>query len=365
MKNRWLIAPQAFKGTISARKAAQGIGDGIKLSYPQDEVILFPIADGGDDTLELLLSFFKGTEIQSLVSGPFGQKVLAAWGIIQNEALIEMAQICGFGQLNSQPLDPLKATTRGVGEVIREALERGIRQFIITLGGTVTMDGGAGLLQALGVSLQDEKGHELSPGGGSLIQLAQIDLKNLDPRIQESTFKIVCDVQTPLEKSASVYAAQKGASSEQTHQLGRALHQFAQVILAETGTSVHSVPRGGAAGGAAIGLMAFFNGELVDGSDFILDLLHLDEILAKVDYAVIGEGQLDEQTLANKGPWAVAKRAQKRGVPVFAIVGKVKPGFSLPENSGIVQVITLGQTSQDPEQKLKAAAQEIKITSFG
>lgn len=357
MQKHWLVAPQTFKGTISAKEAAKAIAEGIIQAHPQDEVLLFPIADGGDGTLELLLNFFKGIRIETSVTGPTGEAVKASWGLVDNGtlAIIEMAQVCGFHQTSS--FNPLNATTYGVGEIIFEALNRGVRRFILALGGTVTQDGGIGILQALGASFQDNEGKELSPGGGSLIQLQHINLANLDPRLKESSFKIMCDVQTTLEKSAEVYAPQKGADATATILLTQGLQHLAKVI----NQPILTLSGGGAAGGVAAIFKAIFKTELVSGADFFLDLLEFDKILAKADYVVIGEGQLDEQTLANKGPWAVAQRAQKRHIPVYAVVGKIKKGFHLPKDAGIFQVVTLAGNQHNIKVNLRDAAKKFYL----
>ena len=341
-----VIAPQSFKGSISALDAAKAMEEGVRRVVSDIESVLVPVADGGDGTLETLVEATNGEIRSATVTGPIGKPVMAKWGALGDgeTAMIEMARTSGLALLSLDERDPLRATTFGLGEVIREALDAGFRSFIVGIGGSATNDAGAGMAQALGVRLLDEAGNDLPPGGAALADLCRIDASGLDERAIEAQFSVACDVSNPLtgpEGASAVYGPQKGATPELVEQLDAALKNFAGVVERDIGTSINDVPGSGAAGGLGGGMMAFLDGSLRAGVDIVLDQVGLDEKLAGADLVITGEGQLDFQTVYNKAPIGVAWRARQRGIPVVAISGSLGQGFEDVHAEGIDAVASI------------------------
>ena len=341
-----VIAPQSFKGSISALDAAKAMEEGVRRVVSDIESVLVPVADGGDGTLETLVEATNGEIRSATVTGPIGKPVMAEWGALGDgeTAMIEMARTSGLALLSLDERDPLRATTYGLGEVIREALDAGFRSFIVGIGGSATNDAGAGMAQALGVRLLDEAGNDLPPGGAALADLHRIDTSRLDERAVEAQFSVACDVSNPLtgpEGASAVYGPQKGATPEIVAQLDAALKNFAGVVERDIGTSINDVPGSGAAGGLGGGMMAFLGGSLRAGVDIVLDQVDLDDKLEGADLVITGEGQLDFQTVYNKAPIGVAWRAKERGIPVVAVSGSLGQGFEDVHPEGIDAVSSI------------------------
>ena len=341
-----VIAPQSFKGSISALDAAKAMEAGVRRVVSDAETVLAPVADGGDGTLETLVEATNGEIRSARVTGPIGRAVTAEWGALGDgeTAMIEMARTSGLALLSLDERDPLRATTHGLGEVIGEALDAGFRSFIVGIGGSATNDGGAGMAQALGVRLLDEAGKELSPGGAALDDLRRIDTSGLDERAHEAQFSVACDVSNPLtgpEGASAVYGPQKGATPDIVERLDAALKNFAEVVERDMGMSIDAVPGSGAAGGLGGGMMAFLGGSLRAGVDIVLDQVGLDRKLEGADLVITGEGQLDFQTVYNKAPIGVAWRAKERGIPVIAISGSLGKGFENVHPEGIDAVSSI------------------------
>ena len=341
-----VIAPQSFKGSISALDAARAMEEGLLRVVPGAETVLVPVADGGDGTLETLVDATGGEVRSTTVTGPIGKPVTAEWGALGDgqTAVIEMARTSGLALLSLAERDPLHATTYGLGEVLREALDAGFRSFIVGIGGSATNDGGAGMAQALGVRLLDETGRDLPQGGAALADLRRVDVSGLDGRVMEARFSVACDVSNPLtgpEGASAVYGPQKGATPDLVEQLDAALKNFARVVERDTGTSIDAVRGSGAAGGLGGGMMAFLGGSLRAGVDIVLDHVGLDEKLEGADLVITGEGQLDFQTVYNKAPIGVARRAKRRGIPVLAVCGSLGKGFEDVHAEGIDAAVSI------------------------
>ena len=335
-----VVAPQSFKGSLSATEVGYSIIQGIQNVIQDAKNILVPVADGGDGTLETLVESSKGKIKSIAVTGPLGKSQDADWGALGNNktAIIEMARSSGLALVPPKKLNPLIATTYGLGEVILDALNQGYRDFIIGIGGSATNDAGAGMAQALGISLLDSKGKELDFGGASLSKLSSIDMDGIDERIKESNFSIACDVNNPLtgpEGASAIYGPQKGATPQMVITLDKALTNFASVAEKDLGVKIDKVEGAGAAGGLGGGLIAFLNGNLRKGVDIVLDFVELDKALVNANLVITGEGQLDFQTIYNKAPIGVAKRAKKLDIPVIAISGSLGKNFSVVHNHGI------------------------------
>ena len=326
---RIVIAPNAFKGSLSALEAATAIGEGVRIAAPDAELVLVPIADGGDGTVDALVQATQGERRSRRVRGPLGDSVDAEYGLIDggSTAVIEMAKAAGLALVPPDKRDPRVTTTYGVGELMQQAFDAGARHFIVGIGGSATNDGGAGMAQALGYHLLDENGRELSPGGLALKRLARIHVGGVHANWKETEVDVACDVTNPLtgpRGASAVYGPQKGATPEMVAELDDALHHFATIIRRDLGVDVEPLPGAGAAGGLGAGLMAFSGARLRPGAEMVMEALHLDERLTGAQLVITGEGRIDSQTARfGKGPAAVARHAKQAGIPVAAIGGSV------------------------------------------
>jgi len=343
---RIVIAPQSFKGSLSAQEVAQAIAKGIKRVLADAETVMVPIADGGEGTVEALTYATQGEIISTEVTGPLGGKVTAKWGILGDRvsAVVEMAAASGITLVPPQKLNPFVATTYGTGELIRAALHAGCRRLIIGIGGSATNDGGAGMAQALGAKLLDEKGEELPWGGAALARLSRIDISDLDRRLAECQVITACDVTNPLcggQGASRVYGPQKGATEEMCRQLDEALTNYAMVIKRDLGIDVMDIPGGGAAGGLGAGLVAFLGAKLMPGIEIISEAVGLINHLKEAALVFTGEGRIDTQTLFGKTVAGVAAKAKAFRIPVVAIVGELAGDYKEIYQHGIDAALSI------------------------
>jgi glycerate kinase len=344
-----LIAPQALKGSLDARSVAQAIAQGLRRVWPDAQYVLLPVADGGEGTTQALVEAAGGQMIPARVSGPLGEPIESFFGILGTPgdpptAVIEMAAAAGLPLVPPARRDPRVTTTRGVGELIRLALDRGCRRFIIGIGGSATNDGGAGMAQALGALLLDADGRALPPGGAALARLSHVSVAGMDARLQESSILVACDVSNPLcgtEGASAVYGPQKGATPAMVAELDAALAHYAAVLLRDLGKEVRDVPGAGAAGGLGAGLLAFLNATLTPGAPLILDAMRFDEHLGGAALVFTAEGRLDEQTAYGKAVAGVAGRAHAQQVPVIALAGSLGAGAEALSQIGIDALVPL------------------------
>ncbi len=325
---RILIAPNAFKNSLAAAEVAAAVQKGLQQSALPCDTVCFPVGDGGDGTGELLINYLSGRNVPTKVHDPLGRKIEASFGVIENRnmAIIEMAGASGLRLLQSSEYNPLQATSYGTGELIKAALDYNVKKIIICIGGSATVDGGTGMLQALGAKFCNSTGNELQQLPASLPALAAIDLQGLDKRLSRTEIIVLCDVENSLlgkQGAASMFGPQKGASPAVVRQLEAGLQQFSQVVLQATGKDISLIKRGGAAGGIAAALHVFLSAKLVNGIDYFLNITGFDNQLLKTDLVITGEGSIDAQTLQGKGPLGVAKSAKHCGLPVIGIGGKV------------------------------------------
>ncbi len=322
-----LIAPNAFKNSLSAPEVARAIQDGLLASRLSCTTECFPVGDGGDGTGMLLSEHLHATEIQATVHDPMGRVIDSSFGLTTdgNTAIIEMADASGLRLIPER--DPMHASTIGTGELIRAALDRGAREILLSIGGSATVDGGAGILYALGMRYFDTSGTMLLPIPLNLVHLDHIDLSGLDPRVARTTFTVLCDVDNPLlgpEGAAPVYAPQKGAGPGDVRILSGFLQTWRDEALRATGKDMASVTGGGAAGGVAAGLFVFLNARLQPGAEYFLQATGFDAALSKADLVITGEGSLDAQTLRGKAPYAVACAARALKIPVIGLGGRIQ-----------------------------------------
>jgi glycerate kinase len=335
-----LIAPNAFKGSLSALVAAQHLRDGVQRIFPDAVCVERPIADGGDGTMEAIVNALNGTYHTAEVIGPLGEMVVAQYGLVDEgkTAVIEMASASGIRLVESARLNPMLATTYGTGQLIAECLDQGCERIIVGVGGSATVDGGIGMAQALGATLLDADGQAIGYGGNGLRDLVRIDISTLDARIEHTEIIVACDVENPLvgeEGAARVFGPQKGATPEMVVTLENALVDYVRIIERDLGKSVGNRPRTGAAGGLSAGLFAFLNAQLASGSDTILDLLDMARYVQDADLVITGEGKLDSQTIYGKAPIAMARLAKQYGVPVIAIAGCVADDVDVVFDHGV------------------------------
>ena len=340
---RVLLAPDKFKGSLSALDVARHLAAGLQASSPDVEVTLAPVADGGDGTLDALVP--HGFTVRTTtVTGSLGTPRLASYGVRANTAVIELAEADGLRHLSPGQLKPLEATSYGVGELIRAALDDGCRHLILGLGGSANTDGGAGMLHALGLRLLDENGRDLAQGGVNLRGLARIDATGLDPRLTEAVVVIASDVDNPLlgpTGAAAVYSPQKGASPDDISVLEAGLRRWAEVVSATTGQDLSNHPGAGAAGGVGFGALTFLHATLRPGIELVLDLIDFDDLLTGAALVVTGEGSLDEQSLSGKAPVGVAAAAAKRDIPTVAVAGRSRLTAEQITTAGFSAVYTL------------------------
>ncbi|HWK99512.1 MAG TPA: glycerate kinase, partial [Parapedobacter sp.] len=310
-----LIAPNAFKHAIDATAAARAIERGLLMSRLSCTCECFPIGDGGNGTCKLIIDRLRGESVQVQVADPLGRPITAAFGVVEGQtAVIEMADASGLHLLAPEELNPLHAQSYGTGQLINAALDSGVRKIVVGMGGSATVDGGSGMLRALGVRFLDGEGKEIKDLPVGLETLHTIDLSGLDKRLQQVEVTVLCDVDNPLlgeAGAAYVFGPQKGASAEQVVQLDSLLSRFASVIRTTTGEDISARPSGGVAGGASAGLLGLLGATLVNGIDYFLNMTQFDDALSRSQLVITGEGSIDSQTLQGKGPYGVASRAKQ------------------------------------------------------
>ena len=373
-----LVAPQEFKGSISALSVAEAAETGVMRVFPEAEVVLCPVADGGDGTLETLVEVSGGEVRTCSVQNPIGETITAQWGAMGDgvTAVIEMARTSGLALLSLDERDPLNSSTFGLGQAILEALNQGFRNFIVGIGGSATNDAGAGMAQALGATLLDAEGKSLAFGGAALADLRTIDISKMDPRIENSQFMVACDVSNPLtgvEGASAVYGPQKGATPEIVSELDNALLNFAEIVKKDIGKDVSEISGSGAAGGLGAGMLAFMGGELKAGVDIVLETVQLKEKLSDVDLVITGEGGMDFQTVYNKAPIGVARLAGEFNIPTIAIAGLLGQNFAVVHDHGIRAAtsivdgpITLEESSERASELISNSVEEsLRFISVG
>lgn len=364
-----LIATNAFKGSLSAEAAAICIAEGIRKSKLKCTLTLFPIADGGDDTAALLNKKWNTRNISTQVHDPLGRLIDASFGWIQREkkAIIAMSDASGLKLLKKGELDPLHAHTLGTGELIKAALKKGAEKMIIGLGGSATVDGGSGLLKALGLRYYDKQGTEINDLPSGLIKSDKIDLKNLDKRLLSAKIIVLCDVQNKLlgnEGAARIFGPQKGANQQEVEILEQILHQWNTKTIETMHIDMQEMQYGGAAGGVAACLVAYAGAKLVKGIDFFLDELLFDNLLVQADVVITGEGRIDAQTLEGKGPMGVAQRARQKGIPVIAMGGEVESNHSKILSLYFDQLTAINQEGDPLEISIKNTKANLARAAF-
>jgi glycerate kinase len=356
-----VVAPNAFKGSLSASEAAAAIARGVRHVFPDADIVEVPVADGGDGTAEALVSAHDGSFHAVEVEGPLGDLVAATYGLIDRgrTGVVELASSSGLALISPDRRDPRQASTYGFGQLLQAAREDQVTSIIAGIGGSATNDGGAGMAQALGYHLLDATGRELPRGGAAVSHLDRIE-RPVDAWWESVGVKVACDVDNPLtgpRGASAVYGPQKGADEQAVRELDDALARFAAVIERDLGTRVADVPGAGAAGGTGAGMIAFLDAELVPGAPLVVEASGFDAKLRGADLVITGEGQADEQTAYGKAPGEVAKRAQKARIPVLLIAGSKGPGWEALRGLGVTKVVTLDEEGDNLQQLMRDAGQ--------
>jgi len=369
-----VIAPDSFKGCLSAAQVCEAIQAGIWAADADITCEKVPLADGGEGTVDALVDATDGRFVSAVVEGPLGEPVEARFGILGDEetAVIEMAAASGLPLIPEEQRNPTRTTTYGTGQLIAAALDAGCRRLVVGIGGSATTDGGAGMAQALGARMLDNQGQQIiRVSGGQLRNVAEIDTKDFDPRIDECTMLVACDVDNPLlgpRGAATVYGPQKGATATQVETLEAGLAHFAGLLARDLGKPVAEVPGAGAAGGLGAGLLAFCDAQLQPGIDIVLDIVKLAGKAAGAELIITGEGKIDSQTAFGKAPIGALRVGQQLGIPVIAIGGSVASDASQLNEYGFAALFSILQQPmslaeamrpQTARQMLRTTAEQI------
>ena len=366
-----VIAPDSFKGSLTAAEAAEAIETGFRAVYPDAEYVKVPMADGGEGTVQSLVDATSGTIITQLVSGPMGDMVAGFFGILgdRQTAVIEMAAASGIHWVRPKERDVFLASSFGTGQLINAALDRGCDKLIVGLGGSATNDGGIGMMKALGAQFFDQDGVQLAADVRALLQLASIDLQYLDPRLDKTEIVVACDVDNPLcgeNGAARVFGPQKGATEEDISVLDQALTRYGDILSANAGRDIASEPGAGAAGGMGAAFIGLIDAVLKPGVDIVIEIVDLANSLVDANLVITGEGRVDNQTIHGKTPTGVAKVAKSCNLPVICITGSVEDGADFTHQLGIDEIYSVTEGDYDltevlieAEHKLTQAAQKI------
>ncbi|ATO18774.1 glycerate kinase [Acinetobacter sp. LoGeW2-3] len=362
----FVLAPDSFKESMTAEQACQAMQRGILQIFPDARCIAVPMADGGEGTVDALLHSLDGQRISCTVTGPLAiQQVETYFAVVDQgqTAVIEMAKANGIHLLAGFQRNPMLTSTYGTGEMIRNALDLGVKKIIIGLGGSVTNDGGAGMAQALGVRFLNTAGESIQVCGGNLDQIYRIDLSQLDVRLKNTEILIASDVNNPLcgpNGASVIFGPQKGATPEIVQRLDRNLRHLADLVEEHFGISVRDISGAGAAGGLGFGLMAFAGAKLQSGVELIIQQSRLAEKIAQADYVLTGEGKIDSQTSLGKTPFGVAQVAKRFNKPVIAFAGLVGEGIESLYEEGFSQIVGINPPGCSLEEALKNAEQNLE-----
>ncbi|WP_312924938.1 glycerate kinase [Atlantibacter hermannii] len=363
-----VIAPDSWKESLSALEVATAIEDGFRQIFPDAEVVKIPMADGGEGTVEAMVAATQGRIVTLNVTGPLGEPVEAFYGLSGDEkqAFIEMAAASGLESVPTARRDPRITTSWGTGELIRHALDAGVRHIIIGLGGSATNDGGAGMVQALGAGLMDAQGEQIAGGGEALSQLERIDTRRLDPRLAECRIEVACDVTNPLtgeEGATAVFGPQKGATPDMVRQLDEALTHYGKIIERDLDKSVLTLKGGGAAGGMGVALYAFCGAELRQGVEIVTEALSLDAAVRHADLVITGEGRIDSQTIHGKVPIGVARVAKRYDIPVIGIAGSLTTDVGVVYDHGLDAIFSVIPRICTLDEALENAADNLRMNA--
>lgn len=359
---KWILIPDSFKGTMSSREVCTMMASALRHHLPEAEIVSVPVADGGEGSVEAFLTALGGRRVEVPCTGPDGRPITGFYGCLPDGiAVIEMAAAAGLPLMEGH-LCPERATTYGVGELLRAAVRDGARRVILGLGGSATNDGGCGCAAALGIRFLDQEGNTYVPTGGTLDRLARIDASGLDPAVRAAEITVMCDIDNPLcgpTGASAVFGPQKGAGPAQVACLDRNLRHLAEVIRRDLGTEILDLPGSGAAGGMGGGMVAFLGGRLQMGIETVLDTVGFDTMVQGATAVLTGEGRIDGQSLRGKVVIGVARRAAAVGVPVIAVVGDVAPGAAAAYEQGVTAMFSTNRQALPWEQARLTAREDL------
>lgn len=361
-----LLVPDSFKGTLSSRQVCQLMAEQLKRFFPDTQLRSLPVADGGEGSVDAFLEAVGGRRVDVTVTGPFGEPVESFYGILQDgeTAVIEMAACAGLPMAEGR-LDPEKATTYGVGELILAARKEGCRKVILGLGGSCTNDGGTGAAAALGGRFLRADGSEFVPTGGTLGEIASLDVEPIQRALDGVELTVMCDIDNPLfgeTGAAYVFAPQKGADAPMVERLDQGLRHLGEVSAKCLGKDLSQLPGAGAAGGLGFGMAAFCGAKLQMGIDVVLDTVGFDQLLQTADLVFTGEGKIDSQSVRGKVVSGVSSHCKKAGVPVIAVVGQIGDGFELMYQQGLTAVFSINRAAQPFSESRYHAEENLSLT---
>lgn len=367
-----IIAPQSFKGSLTAKEATKIISDCARNIFPESDLIGIPIADGGDGTLETIIDATNGKLMNSQVKGPDNSIVQASWGLFNSEknektGIIEMARASGLAMIDPKNLDPFNSTSFGTGELILDAVKNGAKKIILGIGGSATNDCGIGVAKAVGIRFLDSKNNEVGNNVSNFSNIKKINLDKFNSQLNDIKFEVACDVTNKLcgkEGASYIYGPQKGASAEDVKILDKNLLHIGNLIEKDLGVNVLDIKGGGAAGGLGAGMVAFFGAKLRPGVDIIFDTLSVEEKIKDADLIITGEGQFDISSTYNKAPAAIAKLGKKYNIPTIGISGSFGEGFDKLDEFGILSKSTLINKISSLDDNIKDAGNLLKIASL-
>ena len=367
-----IIAPQSFKGSLTAKEATKIISDCARNIFPESDLIGIPIADGGDGTLETIIDATNGKLMNSQVKGPDNSVVQASWGLFNSEknektGIIEMARASGLAMIDPKNLDPFNSTSFGTGELILDAVKNGAKKIILGIGGSATNDCGIGVAKAVGIRFLDSKNKEVGNNVSNFSNIKKINLDKFNSQLNDIKFEVACDVTNKLcgkEGASYIYGPQKGASTEDVKILDKNLLHIGNLIEKDLGVNVLDIKGGGAAGGLGAGMVAFFGAKLRPGVDIIFDTLSVEEKIKDADLIITGEGQFDISSTYNKAPVAIAKLGKKYNIPTIGISGSFGEGFEKLDEFGILSKSTLINKISSLDDNIKDAGNLLKIASL-
>lgn len=356
---KFLFASDSFKGTLSSERINSLLTDAARRIFPGCECLGIPVADGGEGTIDAVISVLHGRTIEIPAHGPLMEEATAGYGTFeQDSAIIEMAAISGLPMVPAEKRNPLHTTTYGTGELIRDALDRGYRKISLAIGGSATNDGGMGAMRALGVRFLDAEGRELMGTGADLIRVADIDISGLHPAVAQTRFTIMCDVNNPLtgpDGATYTFGKQKGGTPEILDELERGMERYAALLREKMGVDVNQIPGTGAAGGLGAAFCVFLKADMKSGIETVLDLIHFDQLLEGVDLVVTGEGRADWQSAFGKVPSGIGLRCKARQIPVAAIVGGMGERAEAIFDHGVDSMITTINGAMELSEALERA----------
>lgn len=361
-----VLIPDSFKGTMSSEEICDIMESALKKHFESIDIVKIPVADGGEGSVDCFLQAVGGEKVWVEASNPYFEKMQSFYGLIENNsvAVIEMASCAGLPLVEDNK-NPKMTTTFGVGELVLDAIKKGVKKIIIGLGGSATNDGGAGFLSALGVKFQNAQGEVFVPTGGNLCEITKIDTMKLKENIAGIEFVTMCDIDNPLygENGASyVFARQKGADDEMIKVLDKNLKQYAKTIEREVGFCDHEFAGGGSAGGMGYAMKAFLNSKMQMGIETVLDTVNFDIVAKDVDYIFTGEGKIDSQSLRGKVVFGVAKRAKKLNVPVIAVVGDIGDNIDSCYDNGVCSIFSINRVAVPFKEARPRAKEDLRLT---